>query len=78
MTDCLNGYSLANDGNRDLYVAMTGDEVHKAAFWSKFKESADRRNQIMHKGLSVDKAAAEESYQAAEKFIAHLLQSSSQ
>lgn len=78
VTDCLNGYSLANDRNRNLYVAMTGDEVHKAAFWSKFKESADRRNQIMHKGLSVDKAAAEESYQAAEKFIAHLLQSSSQ
>ena len=78
VTDCLNGYSLANDRNRNLYVVMTGDEVHKAAFWSKFKESADRRNQIMHKGLSVDKAAAEESYHAAEKFIAPLLQSSSQ
>jgi hypothetical protein len=30
----LNGSNLANDRIRKLYVALSGDEVHKTAFWS--------------------------------------------
>jgi hypothetical protein len=71
VTDFLNGYSLYNKRNRKLYVALTGDEVHKATFWSKFKESARRRNNIMHEGLTVDKADAEESYKAADDLLLH-------
>lgn len=67
----LNGYNLAHDKIRDLYVSLTGDEVHKAGFWSKFKESATRRNKIMHAGLTIDKAAAEESYKAADNLLVH-------
>src|ERR1700730_12094948 len=47
VTDFFNGYSLHNNRNRNLYVALTSDEVHKAAFRQKFKESATRRNKIM-------------------------------
>jgi hypothetical protein len=68
----LNGYSLANDRIRKLYVTLTGDEVHNAGLWSKFKESATRRNKIMHEGLTVDKAAAEESYKATNDLLIHL------
>jgi hypothetical protein len=71
VTEFLNGYSLLNNRNRKFYVALTGDEVHKAAFWSKFKESAKRRNKIMHEGLTVDKAEAEESYKAADDLLLH-------
>jgi len=38
----LNGYNLANNRIRNLYVSLTGKEVHKARFWPKFKESAER------------------------------------
>jgi hypothetical protein len=59
--------NLANERIRELYVALTGDEVHNAprGFWSKFKDSATRRNKIMHEGLTVDKAAADESYKGS-------------
>jgi hypothetical protein len=71
VTDFLNGYNLASDKNRKLYVALTGDEVHNAGFWPKFKASATRRNKIIHEGLNVDKAAAEDSYQAADNLLVH-------
>jgi hypothetical protein len=64
VTDLLNGYNLGNDRIRNLYVALTDDKVHKGVFWSKFKESTSRRNKIAHEGLTIDKAAAEESYKA--------------
>ena len=72
LRDQLNGYNLANEKNRKLYVSLTGDDVHLTTFWSKFKKSAERRNNIIHEGLKVDKAAAEESYQAAQDLLLHL------
>jgi hypothetical protein len=71
VTDFLNGYNLANDKNRKLYVSLTGDEVHNSSFWARFKESATRRNKIIHEALTVDKAAAEDSYQAADQLLVH-------
>jgi len=71
VTDFINGYNLANPKNRNLYVSLTGDEVHKADFWSEFKVSSTRRNKIIHEGLNVDKAAAEASYQAADNLLVH-------
>ena len=68
----LNGYNLANKRIRKLYVAMTGDEVQTAPFWDKFKESAQRRNNIIHSGAIVGKTEAEESYTAAAALVAHL------
>ncbi len=72
VTDLLNGYNLANERIRKLYSAFTGDEVQKAGFWLKFKESATRRNQIVHAGAIVGKAEAEESYKAASDLVANL------
>jgi hypothetical protein len=67
----VNGYNLATERIRNLYVALTGDEVHKRVFWSQFKDSAERRNHIMHKGLSIDKPAAEKSYKAVDDLLTH-------
>jgi hypothetical protein len=67
------GYNLANDRIRSLYTALTGDEVQKQpAFWSKFKASAKRRNKIIHRGATAEKADAEDSYKAANDLLAHL------
>jgi hypothetical protein len=68
----LNGCNLANDRFRKLYSAMTGDEIQTAPFWNKFKESAQRRNNIIHGGTIVGKTEAEESYRAAADLVAHL------
>jgi hypothetical protein len=68
----LNGYNLGNDRIRKLYTALTGDDVHKSAFWPKFKDSAKRRNATIHAGVRVSKTEAEESCNAASNLLAHL------
>lgn len=70
--DFLNGYNLANKRIRKLYTALTGDEVQSAPFWQKFKESAQRRNNIIHGGTIVGRPEAEESCNAATDLVSHL------
>jgi hypothetical protein len=72
VTEFLNGYNLANDKIRKLYTALTGVEVEKTTFWPQFKESASRRNKIVHSTITVTKPEAEESYSAAKSLVAHL------
>src|SRR6266511_1913279 len=50
----LNGYNLAAERNRKLYTALTGDHIEQQPFWPKFKESATRRNDIVHGDLPVN------------------------
>lgn len=68
----LNGYNLSSDRLRKLYTALTGDAIEKQSFWPKFKESASRRNGIIHKGKIVSQAEAEESFKAVSELIVHL------
>ncbi len=67
------GYNLNNDNIRNLYTALTGDDIQIQPFWQKFKKSAELRNDIIHKGWNVtDKIEVEESYDAVKAFLAHL------
>lgn len=68
----VNGYSLANDRNLKLYTALTGDHIEQRSFWQAFKESATRRNKIIHASSIIDQAEAQSSYQAASDFVSHL------
>ncbi|HAM33958.1 MAG TPA: hypothetical protein DDX05_02400 [Deltaproteobacteria bacterium] len=68
----LNGYNLANDKVRDLYTSLTGDEIQEQPFWDSFIRSAKRRDHIIRKGLIVSRTDAEESFQAANDFLAHM------
>ncbi len=69
----LNGYSLNNDRVRKWYTTLTGDDIAKSApFWSDFKSSAKRRNDIIHRGILPGKAEAEQSYKAAYDLVEHL------
>jgi hypothetical protein len=72
VTDLLSGYNLGNGRIRKLYTALTGDQVEKATFWQKFKESTQRRNNIAHSAVAVTKAEAEDSFMAAKDLVAHL------
>jgi hypothetical protein len=68
----VNGHNLATERIRKLYTALTGDNVQNEAFWPKFKTSSERRNAIIHRGLHVGKAEAEESYKVTNDLVAHL------
>ncbi len=70
--DLLNGYNLANSRIRVLYSALTGDAIELQDFWQQFKESAKRRNEIIHKSRVVTKAEAMDSHQAASAVVSHL------
>jgi hypothetical protein len=72
VTDLLNGYNLAREKTRKLYTALTGDQVAQQPFWSDFKDSATRRNHIVHKGLTVVDMDAQKSVDAANRLVAHL------
>ena len=74
VTDLLNGYNLANRRIRNVYNALAGDEIQnkKNAFWQKFKESAARRNRIMHKRQIASRQEAEETLEATGDLIAYL------
>ena len=68
----LNGYNLADDKVRNLYTSLTGDEIQEQPFWDDFILSAKRRDHIIRKGLIVSRTDAEESFKAANDFLAHM------
>lgn len=68
----LNGYNLANGRNRKLYKALTDDHIEKQSFWQAFKESATRRNGLVHGGSNVSREEAESSFLAASAFVSYL------
>ena len=72
VADVLNGYNLANEKVRNLYASLTGDEIQEQPFWGDFIRSAKRRGNIIRKGLIVSRADAEESFKAANDFLAHI------
>jgi len=72
VNDLLPGYNLANERVRNLYNAVTGDEIQKQSFWQQFKESATRRNKAVHQGTIATKPEAEASLNAASGLVAYL------
>ena len=72
LSEFLNGYNLANERNRKFYVALTGNDMTTEPFWPAFRQSAKRRNDIMHGSLIVGKTEADESVKAATDLVAYL------
>jgi hypothetical protein len=70
--DFLPAYNLANKRLRNLYNAVTGDEIQKQSFWPAFTESATLRNKAVHEGKIVTKAEAEASFKATSDLVAYL------
>ncbi len=68
----LSGYNLANDRVRRFYNAVTGKQIEQQPFWQAFKDSAELRNKVVHKGGVAMEAEAEASYKAASDLIAYL------
>jgi hypothetical protein len=72
--DLLPGNNLSNNKIRKLYTALTGDEIEKQPFWSRFCKSVTRRNEVSHNGATYEKPDAEASLAVAKEVVAHLKQ----
>lgn len=70
--ELLNGFNLANDRIRKLYNAVSDDALETRHFWQAFKESASRRNAIMHRAGRATRVEAEGSLNAGRALIEHL------
>jgi hypothetical protein len=70
----MNGHHLGNDKHRKLWNALTGTELEKEPFWSRFKSASEKRNSIVHRGGHANKLEAEAALQAAKDLITHLKQ----
>jgi hypothetical protein len=67
-----NNTNLVNEVVLKLYVALTGDQIQNAPFWSKLREHTERRHGVIHSGRSVDRDDARESIEAVSSAIAHM------
>jgi hypothetical protein len=70
--DLLSGYNLGNDRVRKLYAALTGDDINARKFWHDFKQSAERRNRVVHEGHRPKAGEAEQSIEAVQALLWHL------
>ena len=64
--------NLASHKVQQLYTALTGDTVQKESWWSDFKDSAKRRNDIVHVGRKATDAEATASLTVCDKFVTHV------
>jgi hypothetical protein len=68
------GNNLANRQIRELYKALTGDDVVTGvgAEWSSFTASSTLRNNIIHEGKTASETDAKASHRAASALLRHL------
>ncbi|MGF6575081.1 hypothetical protein ABH945_007210 [Paraburkholderia sp. GAS333] len=65
-------YNLATERIRGFYTALTNNNVTSLPEWKGFKESAERRNHIAHKGKIVQQKEAEETLAVTTALVKHL------
>jgi hypothetical protein len=70
--DLLSGYNLANPRIQNLYNTLMSRTIEKEPFWQAFKESANRRNKIVHGGLIATEIQAKDSHAAGTAVVAFL------
>lgn len=64
--------ALSQPRNRNLYVALTGDDIHKKGFWQGYIALVKRRNDTVHTGEKIVQVDALADLEAAELFVGHV------
>jgi hypothetical protein len=64
--------SLRDRSDRALFLALTGFQIGAERWWGSYRAHVERRNEIIHAGISVTDQEAMGSMVAAEAFIAFL------
>jgi hypothetical protein len=72
VTDLLPSINLANERVRNVYVALTNDQIQAAQFWQSFTESSSRRNGAVHRGRRISADEARITCETAEAMLRHL------
>lgn len=67
-----NGYNLGNKRHLNFFTALTGYNFVTKPFWSKFMESAKRRNNVMHDAYIANENEANESIEAASALVSYI------
>jgi hypothetical protein len=68
----LPSYNLGNDRVRNLYVALTGDNIQDQPFWSRYKSAVSLRNGAIHRGERVSEIQAQDALRAFEEVVHHI------
>ena len=74
VSDLFSSYNLGNERVRKVYAALTGDLVGNAlpSWWQPFKDSVQRRNDIVHEGKRPSQEEALESLNACVACVEYL------
>jgi hypothetical protein len=74
VSDLFSSYNLGNERVRKVYTALTGDLVGNAlpSWWQAFKDSVQRRNDIVHEGKRPSQNEAVASFNACVACVEHL------
>jgi hypothetical protein len=70
--DLFASYNLASQKVQQFYTALTGDAVQREPWWSDFKDSSKRRNDIVHEGRKATDAEAATSLSVCDTFVTHI------
>ncbi len=60
--------SLSDDVTQSLFNGLSGLEIQAEEWWQSYRDHAQRRNGILHRGAGVDLAGAEASIEAGKAF----------
>ncbi len=68
----MNGYSLGNRKNLNIYKIFSRDLIQDQKFWASYKNSCSIRNKIIHEGFIASKEDAEKSYNSTSEFVSYM------
>ena len=70
--DLLPSYNLANEKVRNVYVALTQDQIHQQFFWAEYKTVVSIRNKAVHAGVRVQESQAQLVHRVTKLVVKHL------
>jgi len=73
-TDLFPSFSLSNEKILRYYIAISGDKINKAVFWSAYKSTATLRGNIIHRGNRANQIQADDAIAASIAFTSHVSQ----
>ena len=65
-------YNIGNSKVSELYMALSGDEINQAPFWSRFTDHVQLRNNLVHDGQDATAVQAAASLAAVNQLIDHI------
>ncbi len=65
-------YNLGNSKVSGLYMALSGDKITQAPFWSRLTEHVELRNRLVHDGQDATESQSRASLTAIQALIVHI------